>query len=64
MPGSNFDYSTRLNEMALIAVLAQKTNSRVEYDAKKMKVTNHPEFDRYIKEPVRDGWKYGEEVWK
>lgn len=64
MPCSNFDYSTRLNEMALVAVLAQKTNSRIEYDAKNMKVTNHPEFDKYIKEPVRDGWKYGEEVWK
>ena len=64
MPCSNFDYSTRLNEMALVAVLAQKTNSRIEYDAKNMKVTNHPEFDKYIKEPVRDGWKYREEVWK
>ncbi|MCF6332217.1 MAG: Gfo/Idh/MocA family oxidoreductase [Draconibacterium sp.] len=63
MPGSNFDYATRLTEMALIGVLAQRFNTRIEYDAKNMKVSNHPELDSYIKEPVRKGWEYGEEVW-
>ena len=24
-----------------------------------MKVSNHPELDVYIKEPVRKGWEYG-----
>ena len=64
LPGSNFDYSARLTEMASIGVLAQRFNTRIEYDAENMKVTNHPEFDVYIKEPVRKGWEYGEEVWK
>jgi len=64
MPGSTFDYSARLTEMASIGVLAQRFNTRIEYDARNMKVTNHPEFDVYIKEPVRKGWEYGEEVWK
>lgn len=63
MPGSNFDYATGLTEMALIGVLAQRFNTRIEYDAKNMKVSNHPELDRYIKEPARKGWQYGEEVW-
>lgn len=63
LPGSNFDYATRLTEMAAVGVLSQRFNTRIEYDDKNMKVTNHPEMDRYIKEPVRQGWSYGEEVW-
>jgi predicted dehydrogenase len=64
MPGSNFEYSARLTEMASIGVMAQRFNTRIEYDAENMKVTNHPEFDVYIKEPVRQGWEYGEDLWK
>ena len=64
MPGSVFEYGARLTEMSLIGVLAQRMNTRIEYDAENMKVTNHPEFDIYIKEPVRKGWEYGEELWK
>ncbi len=56
-PGSNFDYSSDLTEMVLLGALAQKTNSRIEYDAANMKVINHPEFDQLIKEPVREGWR-------
>lgn len=63
MPGSNFSYATGLTEMALIGVLAQRFNTRIEYDTTNMKVTNHPELDQYIKEPVRKGWEYGEELW-
>lgn len=63
LPGSNFDYSTRLTEMAAVGVLAQRFNTRIEYDAENMKITNHPNMDQYIKEPVRKGWEFGEEVW-
>jgi hypothetical protein len=63
LPGSNFDYATGLTEMALIGVLAQRFNTRIEYDAKNMRVTNHDGMERYIKEPARDGWKYGEVLW-
>lgn len=63
IPGSNFDYSSRLTEMAAVGVMAQRFNTRIEYDAANMKVTNHPEFDVFIKEPVRDGWSYGENLW-
>lgn len=63
LPGSNFDYATELTEMAAIGVLAQRFNTRIEYDAKNMKVTNHAGMDKYIKEPARNGWKFGEEVW-
>jgi len=50
--------------MALTGVLAQRFNTRIEYDAVNMKVTNHPELAAYIKEPVRKGWEYGEKLWK
>ncbi len=62
MPGSNFDYATELTEMSLIGVLAQRFNARIEYDAKNMRVTNHEGMERFIKEPVREGWSYGEEI--
>ncbi|HOU01259.1 MAG TPA: Gfo/Idh/MocA family oxidoreductase [Bacteroidales bacterium] len=62
-PGSNFEYSARLTEMASLGVLAQRMNTRIEYDEKKMKVTNHKDYDKYIKEPVRKGWSYGEDLW-
>ncbi len=64
LPGSNFDYSARLTEMASIGVMAQRFNTRIEYNAENMKITNHPEFDIYVKEPVRRGWEYGEDLWK
>ena len=64
LPGSNFDYSTKLVEMSITGVLAQRFNTRIEYDAANMKVSNHPELDVYIKEPVRKGWEYGENLWK
>ena len=60
--GSNFDYATQLVEMSLTGVLAQRFNTRLEYDAKNMKVTNHPELDAYIKEPMREGFSYGENL--
>ncbi|MDH3652134.1 MAG: hypothetical protein OEQ53_20775, partial [Saprospiraceae bacterium] len=63
MPGSTFSYGADLTEMALVGVLAQRFHTKVEYDAEKMTFTNHPEFDQYIKEPVREGWSYGEELW-
>ena len=62
LPGSNFDYSAKLVEMSITGVLAQRFNTRIEYDAANMKVSNHPELDAYIKEPVRKGWEYGEKL--
>lgn len=63
LPGSNFDYAAELTEMAAIGVLAQRFNTRIEYDAKNMRITNHSNLEKYIKEPVRNGWEFGEEVW-
>ncbi len=60
LPGSNFDYAADLVEMAQVGVLAQRFGGRLDYDAKNMRVTNRPELDPYIKEPLRKGWSYGE----
>jgi len=59
-PGSNFDYSARLTEIILLGVLAQRFNTRIEWDSKAGKITNHPELNAFVKEPTREGWQYGE----
>jgi len=63
LPGSNFDYAASLVEMAQIGVLAQRFGGIINYDAKNMKAIGRPELDQYIKEPVRKGWSYGENIW-
>lgn len=62
LPGSNFDYSASLTEMAQVGILAQRFGGTINYDAENMKATNRPELDVYIKEPVREGWSYGENL--
>ncbi|WP_430936252.1 Gfo/Idh/MocA family oxidoreductase [Saccharicrinis sp. 156] len=64
MPGSDFEYGGGLTEMALMGVMAQRFNRRIEFDAANMKITNHPELNAFIKEEVRPGWQYGEKLWK
>jgi predicted dehydrogenase len=59
-PGSNFDVSANLTEIILLGVIAQRFDTRIEWDAKAGKITNHPELNAFVKEPVRDGWNFGE----
>ncbi len=63
LPGSNFDYSANLMEMAQVGVLAQRFGGTINYDSNNMKAVGRPELDNYIKEPVRDGWQHGENLW-
>lgn len=56
LPGSAFDYSADLTEMVLMGTLAQRFNTRLEYDPENMKIINKPEIDRYLREPARKGW--------
>jgi hypothetical protein len=58
-PGSNFTYSAKLTEIIQLGVLAQRFNTRIEWDAANMRITNHPELNAFVKEPVREGWNYG-----
>ncbi|MHC4192217.1 MAG: Gfo/Idh/MocA family protein, partial [Planctomycetota bacterium] len=61
-PGSNFTYSAKLTEIILLGVLAQRFDTRIEWDAKNARITNHPELNAHIKEPVRKGFEYGESL--
>lgn len=61
-PGSNFSYSAKLTEVILLGVLAQRFNTRIEWDTVAGRVTNHPELNAFVKEPVREGWTYGESL--
>ena len=45
--------------MMLLGVLAARVGGRIEWDPKAMKITNRPELNAFIKEPVRKGWDYG-----
>ncbi len=62
LPLSNFDYGASLTEMALLGCLAQRFNADLKYDSDNMQITNRPDVNEYIKEPVRKGWSYGESL--
>jgi hypothetical protein len=61
-PGSSFDYAAPLTEMVLLGALAQRTGRTLDWDAEAMRVKGQPELDPLIKEPTRDGWRYGESL--
>jgi len=56
--GSHFDYACPLTEVVNTGVLAIRSGKTIEWDSANMKVKGAPEFDAWIKEPVRDGWSY------
>jgi predicted dehydrogenase len=62
LPGSSFDYAAPLTEMVLLGALAQRTGRTLNWDAEAMQVEGQPELAPLIKEPVRDGWQYGEDL--
>ena len=56
-PGSSFPgHSARLTEMVLLGNLAVRTREIIEWDAKKGRVSNVEEANRFIEEPYRKGW--------
>jgi len=61
-PGSDFDYAAPLTEMVLLGALAQRTGRTIEWDADAMRVKGQPELDALVKEPAREGWRYGESL--
>lgn len=64
-PGSSFEYSAKMTEVCLLGVLAERCGGKIEWDAKNCKVTNRPELNELVKEPVLNGWEdYGKDLWK
>ena len=56
---ASFEYGTRLTEFTLLGNLAQYAGAgnKVEWDGEKMKVTNLPELNRFVKRENREGWR-------
>ncbi len=55
---SNFEYASRLTEIALLGVLSVRMGgAKIHWDAKNMKAIGLPEADEFINEPVRPGWE-------
>lgn len=54
---SPFEYAARLTEVMLLGIVALNAGKRIEYDAKKMRVTNVPDSDALLKRQYRKGWE-------
>ncbi len=61
--GANLDYASPFTEIMLLGILAVNHGGRIEWDSKNMRVTNRPELNQYLKDPVRKGWECGEDLW-
>ncbi|WP_146526332.1 hypothetical protein [Novipirellula artificiosorum] len=59
--GSNFDCAAPLTEMVLLGTIAIRSGKRVIYDPASM-TFSVSSLNAYVKEPVRKGWEYGEEL--
>jgi predicted dehydrogenase len=53
---SDFDYSAGLTEVGLLGNVAIRAQSRLEYDAGRMRVTNLEEANRFLRKDYPDGW--------
>jgi hypothetical protein len=63
MPGANFDYAAPMTEVMLLGTIAVRHGGTIVWDPQQMKITNRPELNQYLKEPVRKGWEYGDDLW-
>ncbi|MEM9446119.1 MAG: Gfo/Idh/MocA family oxidoreductase [Verrucomicrobiota bacterium] len=59
--GSNFDYAVPLTEVVILGTIANRTGKRVEYNPQSMTFKDSS-MNEFIKEPVRRGWEYGEDL--
>jgi predicted dehydrogenase len=53
---SDWDYASGLTEVGLLGNVAIRSNTRIEYDARKMRVTNVPEANKFLKKEYPKGW--------
>lgn len=55
-PGAHFGYSAPLTETCLLGNIATRVDSRIDWDAPNMTVTNLPYANKYIRAEYRKGW--------
>ena len=53
----NFDYAGWLTESNHLGNVAYRAGKRLEWDAEKMRATNCPEADQFLRREYRKGWK-------
>ncbi len=53
---SNFSVAGPLTEWILLGVVAARVEGKLEWDREKMRFTNSPEANRYVRPEVRKGW--------
>lgn len=53
----SFDYSGPLTETALLGNVAYRVGKRLEWNAKKLRATNCPAADQYVRHHYRKGWR-------
>jgi predicted dehydrogenase len=53
---SNFDYAGLLTETVLLGNVAMRVGKKLEWDGPKLKATNCPEADQFIRREYRKGW--------
>jgi predicted dehydrogenase len=55
--GADFAYSGPLAEICCLGNVAQRMDTRIEWDAENLKVTNVAEANKYIGRDYREGWE-------
>ena len=53
---ADFEYSGALTEFVLLGNLAKRTQSKIYYDAKNVKITNNEQADQLMHKEYRTGW--------
>lgn len=56
---ADYEYSGPFTEWALTGNIALRYDQKLEWYAKKMRVTNLPEANTYVTRTYRDGWDLG-----
>lgn len=54
---ANFDYAGPMTESVLLGNVALRAGQRIEWNAKKLKVTNVAEANQFIRRDYRKGWE-------
>ncbi len=53
---SNFNVAAPFVEWMLLGVIALRVEGKLEWDSAKMKITNNPQANKYLKPTFRKGW--------
>ena len=54
---ASFDYAGPMTEAVLLGNVALRAGKLIEWDARKLKITNAPEANQYVRTEYRKGWE-------